>query len=58
MDEAPTQPPVYKGQDVRQGEIILRTHTRRNIFLAGLGGAVFLALIFIIMAHASHHIVG
>jgi hypothetical protein len=56
MSESET-PPVYKGQDVRQGEIILRTHTRRNIFLAGLAGAIFLGFIWLIMAHASHHIV-
>ena len=41
MNDSDIQPPVYKGQDVRQGEIILRTHTRRNIFLAGLAGGDF-----------------
>jgi|HubBroStandDraft_5_1064220.scaffolds.fasta_scaffold1661067_1 hypothetical protein len=57
MNDSDIQPPVYKGEDVRQGEIILRTHTRRNIFLAGLAGAIFLGCIWLIMVHASHHIV-
>jgi hypothetical protein len=57
MEDSKTRPPVYNGRDVRQGDIILRTHTRRNIFLAGLGGAVFLGFIWLIMAHAAHHIV-
>jgi hypothetical protein len=51
-------PPTYRGQDVRQGEIILRTRTRRIIFIAGLAGAVILGFISIILAHAGHHIVG
>jgi hypothetical protein len=37
--------PTYSGQDVRQGEIILRTRTRRIIFIAGLVGIVILALV-------------
>lgn len=54
----PSQPPVYRGQDVRQGEIILRSRTRRIIFIAGLAGMVLLALLSLILAHAGHHIVG
>jgi hypothetical protein len=37
--------PVYSAEDVRQGEIILRTRMRRIIFIAGLVGAVLLALV-------------
>ncbi|RRH98413.1 peptide ABC transporter permease [Mesorhizobium tamadayense] len=37
--------PVFSGQDARQGEIILRTRTRRIIFIAGLVGIVVLALV-------------
>jgi hypothetical protein len=31
---------TYAGRDVRQGEIILRTRTRRIVFIAGLVGIV------------------
>ncbi|MBZ9769032.1 MULTISPECIES: peptide ABC transporter permease [unclassified Mesorhizobium] len=37
--------PVFSGQGARQGEIILRTRTRRIIFIAGLVGIVVLALV-------------
>ena len=40
-DEAKT----YRAEDVRGGEIILRTRRRRIIFIAGLAGFVLLALI-------------
>jgi len=36
---------VYDAEDVRQGEIILRTRTRRLIFIAGLVGFVILVLV-------------
>jgi hypothetical protein len=36
---------TYAGRDVRQGEIILRTRTRRIVFIAGLVGIVILALV-------------
>lgn len=36
--------PVYSGDEVRQGEIILRTPARRFIFLGALAGFVLLAL--------------
>jgi hypothetical protein len=42
--------PVFSGQDVRQSEIILRTKTRRIIFIVGLVGAVVLALILQFLA--------
>ncbi|KUM27382.1 peptide ABC transporter permease [Mesorhizobium loti] len=41
--------PVFSGQDVRQGEIILRTRARRIIFIAGLVGIVVLALVLSIV---------
>jgi hypothetical protein len=53
-----SQPPIYRDQDARQGEIILRTRARRVIFLAGLGGGIILAFISLILAHAGHHLVG
>jgi hypothetical protein len=36
---------TYSAEEVRQGEIILRTRTRRLIFIAGLTGLVVLALV-------------
>ncbi|RWA82116.1 peptide ABC transporter permease [Mesorhizobium sp.] len=41
--------PVFSGQDARQGEIILRTRTRRIIFIAGLVAIVVLALVLSIV---------
>ncbi|WP_407866796.1 peptide ABC transporter permease [Phyllobacterium phragmitis] len=35
---------TYSGEKARQGEIILRTRTRRIIFIAGLVGFIVLAL--------------
>ncbi|RUX34221.1 peptide ABC transporter permease [Mesorhizobium sp. M2A.F.Ca.ET.042.01.1.1] len=43
--------PVFSGQDARQAEIILRTRTRRIIFIAGLVSIVVLALLLSIAAH-------
>jgi hypothetical protein len=45
--DAPGAPdgPVHSAEDVRQGEIILRTPARRAIFIAGLVGFVLLAVI-------------
>ncbi|TPK92521.1 MULTISPECIES: peptide ABC transporter permease [unclassified Mesorhizobium] len=37
--------PIFSAQDARQGEIILRTRTRRIIFIAGLVGIVVLAIV-------------
>ncbi|KXF75339.1 peptide ABC transporter permease [Paramesorhizobium deserti] len=36
---------TYSGEKARQGEIILRTRTRRIIFIAGLAGILLFALI-------------
>ncbi|MER8725187.1 hypothetical protein [Mesorhizobium sp. M1027] len=36
---------VFSAEQARQGEIILRTRARRIIFIAGLVGLVFLALL-------------
>ncbi|MFC3205095.1 peptide ABC transporter permease [Aquamicrobium soli] len=38
-------------QNARQGEIILRTRARRIIFIAGLAGAVVLALLVSFFGH-------
>ena len=38
--------PVYSGEKVRQGEIVLRTPSRRLVFFGGLVGFVLLAVIF------------
>jgi hypothetical protein len=37
--------PVFSAEQARQGEIILRTRTRRVVFIAGLVGVVILALV-------------
>ncbi|WP_206534785.1 hypothetical protein, partial [Mesorhizobium sp. M7A.F.Ca.CA.001.13.1.1] len=37
--------PVFSAEQARQGEIILRTRTRRVIFIAGLVGIVILAIV-------------
>jgi len=37
--------PTYSADRVRQGDIVLRTRTRRLIFIAGLAGLVVLALV-------------
>ncbi|WP_246686722.1 peptide ABC transporter permease [Mesorhizobium sp. B2-4-19] len=37
--------PVFSAQDARQGEIILRTRTRRIVFIAGLVGIIVLAIV-------------
>ena len=40
----PSPPNEYPAGKARGGKIILRTRTRRTIFIAGLAGAVVLAL--------------
>ena len=42
---APNEPPPYPAEKARGGEIILGTPLRRAIFIAGLAGAVVLALL-------------
>src|SRR3546814_1635039 len=44
-DRDDTGPRTYSADDVRQGEIILRTRWRRIVFIAGLVGFVILALV-------------
>lgn len=51
-------PPIYGAQDARQGEIILRTRTRRIIFLSGIIGAIVLGFLSIVLAQSGHHIFG
>jgi len=43
-ENGPPQP-AYPSEKVRGGEIILRTPLRRALFVAGLAGAVALALL-------------
>ncbi|MBB3590925.1 hypothetical protein FHX08_001269 [Rhizobium sp. BK529] len=44
-DSGDTEDRVFSAQDARGGEIILRTRTRRVIFIAGLAGCVLLGLV-------------
>lgn len=46
MDRKETRPPAFSAEDARGGEIILRTRTRRIIFIGGLAAAVLLGLVF------------
>ena len=43
--EGPPQPPPYPAEKARGGEIILRRRWQRAVFMAGLIGAVAVALI-------------
>lgn len=43
--DAPTVPPPWPAEKARGGEIVLRTRTRRTIFVAGLVGIVVLVLL-------------
>jgi hypothetical protein len=43
--EGPAQPAPYPAEKAGGGEIILKTSTRRAIFMAGLFGAVAMVLI-------------
>jgi hypothetical protein len=42
-DEAP----VYSTRQVRQGDVVLRKPWERGVFIAGLAGAVVLAIVII-----------
>ena len=44
-DEAPT----YSAQQVRQGDIVLRKPWERGVFIAGLVGAIVLALVLVLI---------
>jgi hypothetical protein len=46
----PRRSEVHDAQDVRQGEIILRTRRRRWIFFGGLVACVVLALLLATLA--------
>ena len=41
--------PVYSGRDVRQGDIVLRKPWERGVFIAGLVGAMVLALVLVLV---------
>lgn len=45
----PKEPRRYSDDEVRGGEIILRTSAQRIIFIAGLAGAALLALVLRVM---------
>jgi hypothetical protein len=49
----PAAPQPYPAEKARGGEIILRTRGRRIVFIAGLAGAVLLALALLMFAFAS-----
>ena len=49
-DEALSRRDPYPAEKARGGEIILTTPMRRAIFLAGLIGAIFLALLLSLLA--------
>ncbi|MDP9810186.1 hypothetical protein J2W42_003047 [Rhizobium tibeticum] len=40
-----TEPPTFAAQDVRQGEIILKRHWQRVVFIGGLAAVVLLILL-------------
>lgn len=42
--------PHYSGQEVRGGEIILRTRARRLIFFGGLAAWAVLAVVLVLVA--------
>jgi len=42
---------AYPAKKARQGEIILRTQTRRMIFIAGLVGIVLIAALWLAFSH-------
>jgi len=41
--------PVYSAQQVRQGDIVLRRPWQRGVFIAGLVGAMVLALALVLI---------
>jgi len=44
-DAQPSSPPHYSAEDIRGGDIILRTRARRLIFIAGLAGILLLVIL-------------
>ena len=41
--------PVYSARDARQGDIVLRKPWERGVFVAGLVGAIVLALVLVLV---------
>jgi hypothetical protein len=41
--------PVYSGRDMRKGDIVLRKPWERGVFVAGLVGAIVLALVLVLV---------
>jgi len=46
--EGPAQPAPYPAEKARGGEIVLRTHLRRAIFIGGLAAVVVVALVLML----------
>ena len=44
-----TEAPTYSAQQVRQGDIVLRKPWERGVFIAGLVGAIVLALVLVLV---------
>ncbi|MBB5575905.1 MULTISPECIES: hypothetical protein [Rhizobium] len=44
-DQKRVEPPTFAAQDVRQGEIILKRHWQRLVFIGGLLAAVLVILL-------------
>jgi hypothetical protein len=44
MQEPKGKTPVYRDEDVRQGQTILNTRWKRALFIAGMAGLVVLAI--------------
>lgn len=45
MEPPEQERPIYKAEDVRGGEIILRSRRRRILFVGGLIGIVLVAIV-------------
>jgi len=41
--------PVHSARDVRQGDIVMRKPWERGVFIAGLVGAIVLALVLVVI---------
>jgi hypothetical protein len=48
-DNSPHETNGYPAEKARQGRIVLNTPTRRAVFIAGLAGLVFLAIVLAVL---------
>lgn len=51
--DTPERPPIYRAQDVRQGEIILKRPWQRWLFGIGLLGGVIWAVVMVVIFQTS-----